>query len=493
MQLVWLKRDLRIRDHKPLRQAAKRGPTLALYVYEPELYERPERHPQHIRFINQSLQELRQNLRKRGGRLILRVGNLPHVFQDLHDQYTINGLWAHEETGLMVTYRRDERVRRWCDSRGIPFHEFPQVGVFRGLQDRDGWSDRWHERMSKPHLDPPPDMESPDQPESIGLQSPEDLGLPNQSMPEAQTGGESEALITLNGFLHKRGEPYQSAMSSPVTAWDHCSRLSTYLAWGCISMKMVYQKTKTRQQTLRDQRDQGSDTGTWLSALQSFLKRLHWRGHFMQKLEDEPSIEFRNLARSYDGLREDEFNQRTFEAWKNGRTGFPMVDACMRALHQAGWINFRMRALLMSFSSYHLWNHWRKPAVHLARYFLDFEPGIHFPQVQMQSGTTGINSIRIYNPTKQVHDHDPDGEFIRQYVPELQDVPKQYLAEPASMPGYLQRKSNCVIGEDYPEPIVDGEEAYKQANDRIWAVKNSDEAQREADKIYEKHGSRRND
>ena len=101
----------------------------------------------------------------------------------------------------------------------------------------------------------------------------------------------------------------------------------------------------------------------------------------MQKLEDEPEIEFRNFNRAYDGLREDEFNDEYFEAWCHGRTGYPMVDACMRALHQTGWINFRMRAMLVSFASYHLWLHWRQPALYLARLFLDYEPGIHYSQI----------------------------------------------------------------------------------------------------------------
>ncbi|MFY8085998.1 MAG: FAD-binding domain-containing protein, partial [Rubrivivax sp.] len=126
----------------------------------------------------------------------------------------------------------------------------------------------------------------------------------------------------------------------------------------------------------------------------------------MQKLEDEPDIEWRNFARSADGLREGgpEDRQR-LQAWCSGMTGYPMFDACMRQLCATGWLNFRMRAMLVSFAAYHLWLHWRSPGLHLARQFLDVEPGIHWSQMQMQSGTTGINTLRIYSPAKQAAEH----------------------------------------------------------------------------------------
>jgi deoxyribodipyrimidine photo-lyase len=211
----------------------------------------------------------------------------------------------------------------------------------------------------------------------------------------------------------------------------------------------------------------------------------------MQKLEDEPELEFRNLSRVYDGLRENDFDERRFEAWKTGRTGYPMIDACMRALGETGWINFRMRAMLMSFASNHLWLHWRPTAVHLATQFLDFEPGIHFSQCQMQSGTTGINTVRIYSPAKQVIDHDPTGLFIRRYVPELSNVPAEYLAEPHRMPLGVQSAVGCRIGCDYPQPIVDHRAAYKSAQQKIFAIRQTASAIDEATRVFIKHGSRK--
>lgn len=206
---------------------------------------------------------------------------------------------------------------------------------------------------------------------------------------------------------------------------------------------------------------------------------------------DEPALEFSNLSRAYDGIRENEFDEARFQAWREGQTGYPLVDACMRALHRGGWINFRMRAMLVSFASYQLWLHWRPTAVWLARHFLDFEPGIHFSQVQMQSGVTGINAIRIYSPIKQVHDQDPEGVFIKRYCPELERVPLQYLDEPHKMPSRIQRQVGCIIGKHYPLPIVEHAKAYCEARGRIYSLKATKEARAEAQRVYLKHGSRR--
>jgi deoxyribodipyrimidine photo-lyase len=163
----------------------------------------------------------------------------------------------------------------------------------------------------------------------------------------------------------------------------------------------------------------------------------------------------------------------------------------MRSLVATGWLNFRMRAMLVSFASYHLWLHWRQTGLFLARQFLDFEPGIHWSQMQMQSGTTGINTLRIYSPTKQARDHDPQGVFIRQWVPELARVPLSFLAEPWKMDLIDQRLSGCAIGVDYPAPIVEDKAATKAAKDRMYGLRKSSQAREEAQEVQERHGSRK--
>lgn len=446
MHVVWFKRDFRIHDHEPLAEAARRGTVLPLFIYEPGLWNGPDYDARHWAFARQCLQELDTNLRRLGAPLVVRTGDAVDVLRSL----PVTALYAHEETGNGWTYARDRRVRKWARESGIPFREFPSNGVVRRLKTRDGWSRLWRERMEQPLVPAPGRLAR------HGL----DTGVlpPARRTVDVQRGGEQAALDLLESFLARRGERYHLEMSSPLTAAESCSRLSPHLAWGTISARQVYQAVQRRREAAQ---------GTWRQALAAFVARLHWRDHFIQKLEDEPRIEYENFVRAYDGLREEEFDAEKFERWKEGMTGFPFVDACMRMLRETGWINFRMRAMLVSFAAYDLWLHWRPVALHLARLFTDYEPGIHYSQCQMQSATTGINTVRIYNPDKQWREQDPHSEFVRRWAPEFEDSKR------------------------YPPPVVRHEEAARRARERIYALRRSQTTRAEAGLVRERHGSRK--
>ena len=461
LQIVWFKRDLRVDDHRPLLEAAARGPVLPLYVVEPELWQQPDASERQWLFCRESLIELRQALAALGQPLVLRSGDVVQVLERARRQFGIDGLWSHEETGNGWTYQRDKRVAAWARANGIQWLEIPQFGVIRRLRSRQGWAQRWEKQMAEPIAPVPASLQSLDGLDPGAIPDRPTDGLPPDPCPLRQTGGRSMALLELEDFLNNRATHYSRSISSPNTAFRGCSRLSAYLAWGCLSMREVIQRS-------RQFRGRG---------VSSFESRLHWHCHFIQKLESEPRIEWDDFHPFMRGIREVDADR--LEAWSEGRTGVPFVDACMRALKAHGWINFRMRAMLMSFASYNLWLPWRDSGLHLARLFVDYEPGIHWSQCQMQSGSTSINTIRIYNPIKQGLDHDPDGTFIRQWCPELARLPAAQLHEPWR------------FTDKHPAPIVDCAEAARLAKDRIWTIRRSAGFERHADAIQRKHGSRK--
>lgn len=231
---------------------------------------------------------------------------------------------------------------------------------------------------------------------------------------------------------------------------------------------------------------------SYKSAKKAFSSRLHWHCHFIQKFESECAIEHRALNSAYQNFpyRHDDKVSEDIMAWEQGQTGITMVDAAMRCLNASGYINFRMRAMLVSFLCHHLNIHWRHASHHLARQFLDFDPGIHYPQLQMQAGVTGINTIRIYNPIKQALEHDPDGRFIARWLPELEGTPSELLSDPTSLGELECQMLGLNLPELYRHPIVDIELAAKEARDRLWAWRKKPEVRRDLKRILDTHVKR---
>lgn len=488
--IVWFKRDLRIHDHEALSLAAKsqdnKTKVLPLYVVEPDYWKLPDSSARHWRFISQSLDELNQALSNLGQGLLVEHGNIIDVFDKLSEKFNITGIYSHQESGNLWTYQRDKDVTIWCLKNKIKWHESEAYGVFRRFNDRDKWSYYWERYMERKKSIAPASL-NPIKTWDIVFKLPLlDLKvIESNECQHIQHGGRSQALECFNSFIHERGKTYSYDMSSPLTAFKSCSRLSPHISFGTVSLREVVQK-------LRSHLKRAELNTTWKRSLRSFDSRLHWHCHFIQKLETEALFETHNMLQIFNGLREDEFNEDYFEAWKTGNTGYPFIDACMRCLRHTGWLNFRMRAMLVSFSSYQLWLHWQRPAWHLAQCFTDYEPGIHYSQIQMQSGTTGINTMRIYNPVKQSQDQDPKGIFIKRWIPSLSKYFDEFIHEPWKMPLHMQKEKGCIIGEDYPKPIVDHVIALREARARFTAFKElHPDFWEQANALNKKHGSRR--
>ena len=488
LQIVWFKRDLRVHDHEALWRAAEQGPVLPLYIVEPEFWKQPDASGRHWGFLRETLRSLRDQLADLGQPLVVRCGEATEVLERLLDRHPVAALWSHQETGNAWTFERDRAVEALMQERGIPWHQPRQFGVVRGSAERDRWSRQWESLMGQDLL-PAPRLQPLSGFDPGSLPRTPVAGLAPDPCPGRQRGGHAEAEQALRGFLQERGARYHLEMSSPLSADKSCSRLSAHLSLGSLSMRELVQATRQRRAEVRQSPPRGR--GTWARALAAFEGRLHWHCHFIQKLESEPRIEWENMQRATQGLRPEPGDPERLGAWMRGETGWPFVDACMRYLAHTGWINFRMRAMLMSVASYQLWLPWRETGLHLARRFLDYEPGIHWPQVQMQSGTTGINTLRIYNPQKQSMDQDPEGSFIRSWVPELAPVATAWIHTPWLMPEAEQRRCGVRIGSDYPAPLVDHQAAAREARQRIQQARRAAEARAESKTIYQRHGSRK--
>jgi len=480
LNVVWFKRDLRVADHAALSAAAESGSVVPLYIAEPAAWVQPVASARQWRFVARALDALREDLAVLGAPLVVRHGAPVAVLQALHDEIGPFALWSHEETGEAWSFARDKAVAAWTREAGVPWRELQDAGVVRRLTSRDGWAGLWERRMWAPELAAP--ALAPHGLTPGPIPEARDLGLspdPADDIPASTTA----ARAVLESFLTERGEDYRRAMSSPLLAYDACSRLSPHLAWGTISTREAHQRAKAARDA--------APSAKWRQSIDSFTTRLHWRCHFMQKLEDEPEIEHRCMHPLYEGMREPDHSPTRLAAWEAGETGLPMVDACMRALRSTGWLNFRMRAMVVSVAAYHLWLDWRAFGPGLGRLFTDFEPGIHWSQCQMQSGTTGINTLRVYNPVKQSKDQDPDGIFLRRWLPELAAVPGNYVHEPWKMPESVAKAAGCKLGVDYPAPLVEPVSAARAARDKVYARRRSDEFQEAKRAVLKKHASRK--
>lgn len=478
INVVWLKRDLRLQDNEAISNALKSGKrTLLLYAFEFILLNDEHYSERHFNFIRESIRDLNRQLLEHNTKILAVDCDIQSTFNLIQEFYKIDAIYSHVETGILVTYNRDKEFKRYCRNNFIQWKESKNNGVERGLVNRDNWFESWENYMNAEL-----EVFQPDDGQLLAIDDIKTLekvftvaDLETPSDTPFQKGGSSMGWKYANSFFDNRHEAYMTNISKPEASRSSCSRLSPYISWGNVSIRQVFQKGKAVKAKSKNKKH-----------ISAFLSRLRWQAHFIQKFEMEHTMEQASVNKGYHKLKKS-ISEDYQKVWREGQTGFPLVDASMRCLVETGYVNFRMRAMLVSFFTHILWQPWQAASTHLSQQFLDFEPGIHFPQLQMQAGETGINNLRIYNPITNSLKHDPDSVFIKKWVPELAHLDTAFIHEPYLMTELEQGLYNFRLGEDYPHPIVDIKENRKRASEILWNMKDDPEVVKESFRILKRH------
>lgn len=481
INIIWCKKNLRITDNEILSQIDENIPTLWVFFFEPEIMNLPDYSDFHLKFTLESLFDLQVSFYKLGIPLLLLPYNTIEGFKAIQKEFNILSIFSHEETWNWETFQRDKSVIKYCKKNNISFTEYSTNGVVRRLKSRNNWSNIWWKRMwanifqaKSIHSK----IELPEELQKLSKKTKQKYLEQVKDITSLQKWWETIWKKILSDFLQWPSKEYMYKISKPLESESGCSRLSPYISYWCLSLKyIVHESCKKLEELTEIWTPQAKNHKKSINA---FLTRIHWQSHFIQKLEDEPEMEFRNLNRDFDTIRQTADNELIDKVF-NSQSWIPYIDATMKQLHTLGRTNFRSRAIIVSFLCNTCMQPWQAIWSRLAQLFTDYEPGIHYPQLQMQAWTTWINTIRIYNPIYNWEQKDPLGKFIFQYLPELKTVPAKYIHSPWNWEWFDTL--------NYPQPIVDVKEHNKIAKDLLWTTK-WNILKSDKQKILEKHASR---
>ena len=458
--LVWFRRDLRLRDHPALRAALEaKGPVIPVFCFDDRLLGGRHASGARTHFLLECLRELDDDLKELGSGLVVRRGRPERELAELARE---TGADVVHTSGDVSPFdrRRSRRVRRALREGGVELHDHPGLAAVDDLGEvrtKAGtpytvfspFFRSWLDAERRQILKPP--RELPALPSTLAkgrLPSLRSLGL-RQEVPEPPVGGESEAQAVARRFLSGPVRDY--ADEHDALGSDRTSRLSPYLHFGCISPRQLEERLP---------RGEGP---------QAFRRQLAWRDFYHHVLAHFPRNARSEFQERYRGTIRWSYAEKRFEAWTQGRTGFPLVDAGMRQLLREGWMHNRARLVVGSFLTKDLGIDWRWGERWFMRMLVDGDEASNNGNWQWIA-SVGVDPQpayrRIYNPARHQERYDPRGGYVRRHVPELERVPDRYLAEPWTMPDALQAEAGCVIGEDYPEPIVDHRVAREEALER---------------------------
>jgi deoxyribodipyrimidine photo-lyase len=451
MHLVWFRRDLRLTDNEIVTLAtANNTPVLPFFIIDPWFYTWDDVGTARVRFLFESLENLNDNLQQLGSRLILFEGNATSILQELTTQLIQQGdrpkLFFNRDVQVEYGISRDRTIVDFYRELNLDCH----IGLNNFLQladRRQQWFDEYYSYQRQPQSSTPQTIDTPELYLNLPQLTFTDLKHKYREFWDVEkvyfSGGETNAQSTLNSFLKSRFHGYHWKLSRPWLAQQGAtSHLSPHLTFGTISTRTVYQSTKARVAELAN-----SEKAEF--SLKAFRDRLRWHDSFTQRLYFYPEVAYQNRYPEFDEwYRSDKLNQislELFQAWQEGMTGFPLVDASMRQLKTLGWMNFRMRAMCATFLTINCGVSWHHGAQHYMNYLVDGDLAIDNWQWQMQAGITNplSETFRIYNPNKNIEEKDPDLSFIYHWIPELQGYSLGEISTGKYSDSY------------YPQPILD--------------------------------------
>lgn len=446
--VVWFRRDLRLSDHPALAAAVAEGARIVpLFVFSPYLLTHPETGSGRVQFMLGCLESLRNNLRVLGSRLICRWGEQAEVVPDFAREVGATAVYWNADSERAWRTATDCQVVSALQERSIEARCFEVEALLPAGGPESyalkHFSPHWYGALSLPTAPRPTELPAVDERiEDAPLRTLADLGLPPSDQ-QVLVAGEREAHRLLSAFVATKARHYLKSLSVAVAATESTSRLGLHLKFGTISVRQVYQRVQSRI---------GQVDSYQKRNLEGFISRLFWRDHFGQKLRNLPRCESESYLQAFDEVN---WSTRTdhYQAWCNGQTGYPLVDASMRCLNRTGWLPFRLRALCATFHCIDLLLPWQGGALHFMQKLMDADVAIDHWQWQSHAGVSnrGRQWFRVYNPIAGVEKIDPKGEFIRQWVPELEGVSAAHLGAPWRHEV------------EYLPPIVEHEEARRRA------------------------------
>jgi deoxyribodipyrimidine photo-lyase len=456
--LVWLTRDLRAHDHPALRAALERCErAVPVFCFDDRLLRGRHASGPRTQFMLECLADLDDRL---DGVVVFRHGAPERELPFLAREARATEMHFSADSGPFAR-RRVERVLSAMHEAGVECFAHPglhAVDNLAGLRTQAGgpytvfspFHRAWLQAPRRPVLGRPRSLDSlPSGVRKGRLPSLADLGL-RQEVEDPLPGGETAGRERLSRVLRFGVREY--ADNHDALGQDKTSRLSPYLHFGCLSPREVEERLP---------RGKGPD---------AFRRQLCWRDFYHHVLLHHPRNARSEFQERYRGSISWSYAERRFEAWREGRTGYPLVDAGMRQLRREGWMHNRARLVVGSFLTKDLGIDWRWGERWFMKLLIDGDEANNNGNWQWIA-SVGVDPQpafrRIYNPARHQERFDPRGEYVRRYVPELRAVPDEHLAEPWTMPDETQRDCGCLIGRDYPEPVVDHGQARRQALERF--------------------------